>query len=265
MSYKLGFAGCGNMAGAIIRGIIKSGLLDAGSISVYDPDESKTAQMAGEGANVCRDLDELQAAADILFLCVKPNIIPAVLAGITRPGLAVVSIAAGIRSDKIKSLLKVDARVLRIMPNTPLMEGKGGSGFEVPNELKKEEYVFVKNIFNILGKVVEVEGRLMDAVTGISGSGPAYMYYFLKALADAGQRQGLDPADSVTLALQTMQGAAEMVQQSGKPLDTLIREVCSPGGTTIEALAVFDEMDLSGIVDKAVDACTKKSVKLSGM
>lgn len=264
MSYKLGFAGCGNMAGAIIRGIIASGLLDGGNISVFDPDESKTAQMKGEGVNICADMKELQAFADILFLCVKPNVVPAVLGEITVPGRAVVSIAAGVRSEKIKDLLKVDARILRIMPNTPLMVGKGASGFEVPSTLTKEEYAFIKEIFQSLGIVVEVEASLMDAVTGISGSGPAYMYYFLKALADAGERQGLRYEDSAALALQTMQGAAEMVKRSGAALESLIKAVCSPGGTTIEALAVFDEMDLSGIVDKAVDACTKKSIMLSG-
>ena len=263
MRYKLGFIGCGNMAGAIIRGIIGNGLLDGKNISVFDTDESKTAQMEGEGVKVCADVEELQDSSDIVFLCVKPNIVPAALSAITKPGRAIVSIAAGVRSEKIKSLLKVDARILRIMPNTPLIVGKGASGFEVPSTLTKEEYSFIKDIFQSLGKVVEVEAPLMDAVTGISGSGPAYMYYFLKALADAGVAQGLKPEDSVKLALQTMQGAAEMAERSDKPLETLIKEVCSPGGTTIEALAVFDKMDLNGIVDKAVDACTKKSFKLS--
>ncbi len=263
MSYRLGFAGCGNMAGAIIRGIIKSGLLEGSGISVFDPDESKTAQIRCEGVKACGDLKELQDSSDILFLCVKPNIVPSVLSEITAEGLAIVSIAAGVRSEKIKNLLQVDARILRIMPNTPLLVGKGASGFEVPSTLMPEEYSFIKDIFQTLGIVVEVEARLMDAVTGISGSGPAYMYCFLKALADAGVNQGLAYKDSVALALKTMQGASEMVERSDAPLESLIKAVCSPGGTTIEALAVFDEMNLAGIVDKAVDACTKKSVKLS--
>lgn len=263
MSYKLGFIGCGNMAGAIIRGIIANGLLSGGNISVFDPDETKTAQMKGEGVHVCTDIKDLQTRSDILFLCVKPNVVPSVLSEITSPGKAIVSIAAGVRSEKIKNILKADARILRIMPNTPLMVGKGASGFEVPSTLTAQEYGFVKNVFLQLGTVVEVAPQLMDAVTGISGSGPAYMYYFLKALADAGVKQGLKPEDSVALALKTMQGAAEMVERSNATLESLIKAVCSPGGTTIEALAVFDEMDLSGIVDKAVDACTKKSVKLS--
>lgn len=260
----MGFIGCGNMASAIMLGIIGNGFLDGVNISVFDPDESKTAKMKDEGIQVCADLKELEASSDILFICVKPNVVPSVLEAITTPGRAVVSIAAGVRTEKIKDLLKVDARILRIMPNTPLMVGKGASGFEVPSTLAAEEYGFIKNIFQSLGTVVEVPPQLMDAVTGISGSGPAYMYYFLKALADAGARQGLEPKDSVALALKTMQGAAEMVERSDASLESLIKAVCSPGGTTIEALAVFDDMDLSGIVDKAVDACTKKSVKLSG-
>lgn len=263
MHYKLGFIGCGNMAGAIIRGIIDNGLLEGENVFIFDPDKGKTEKFKEFGVHVCEDINSLQTVSDIIFLCVKPNIVPSVLAEITVCGRAIISIAAGVRSDKIKRLMRTENRILRIMPNTPLMVGKGAAGFEVPTSLKKEEYLFIKDIFNCLGKVVEIKAELMDAVTGVSGSGPAYMYYFLKALADAGVRQGLTYEDSVTLALQTMQGAATMVERSDKPLETLIRDVCSPGGTTIEALAVFDRMDLNGIVDHAVDACTKKSVELS--
>ncbi len=264
MRYKLGFIGCGNMAGAIIRGIIKNGLLVAANLCVYDPDDHKTAPFGKEGIKVCADMGEMQSFSDILFLCVKPNVVPAVLKEITSDGRAIVSIAAGVRSEKIRSLVKAKSRILRIMPNTPLMVGKGASGFEIPSTLTEEEYDFVKEIFQCLGIVVEVDADLMDAVTGISGSGPAYMYYFLKALADAGVKQGLRPGDSLALALQTMKGASEMVEQSEKPLGTLIKEVCSPGGTTIEAMAVFENMELDGIVDKAVEVCTEKSKKLSG-
>lgn len=264
MPYKLGFIGCGNMAGAIIRGILKNNLLDAKKLCVYDPDERKTAPFEREGLKVCANISELKDFSDILFLCVKPNIVPSVLGELAGCDAALVSIAAGVRSEKIKSFLGVDSRILRIMPNTPLMVGKGASGFEVPSTLTEGEYGFVKEIFQCLGIVVEVGADLMDAVTGISGSGPAYMYYFLKAVADAGAKQGLKPDDSLALALQTMKGAAKMVEESEKPLETLIKEVCSPGGTTIEALAVFDNMELYGIVSKAVEACTEKSKKLSG-
>lgn len=264
MSYNLGFIGCGNMANAIIRGILDSKLLESNHIFVMDPDPAKTeALKESEHVWICSDVKELQTASDIIFLCVKPNVVPAVLSEITVPGRAFVSIAAGVRSEKIKKMIKVDARVLRVMPNTPLMVGKGAAGFEVPSTLKKEEFLFVKNIFENMGKVAEVDASLMDAVTGVSGSGPAYMYYFLNALVKAGIKQNLPAEDALALALQTMKGAVEMVEKSDKPLDTLIREVCSPGGTTIEALAVFDNFGLNEIVEKAVDACTQKSVKLS--
>lgn len=264
MSYNLGFIGCGNMANAIIRGILDKKLLESNHIFVLDSDPAKTeALKESEHVWLCSDIKELQTASDIIFLCVKPNVIPAVLSQITEPGRAFVSIAAGVRSEKIKKMIKVDARVLRIMPNTPLMVGKGAAGFEVPSSLKKEEFNFIKNIFENMGKVVEADASLMDAVTGVSGSGPAYMYYFLNALAKAGERQNLPAEDALALALQTMKGAVEMVEKSDKPLETLIREVCSPGGTTIEALAVFEHFGLNEIVDKAVDACTKKSAQLS--
>jgi pyrroline-5-carboxylate reductase len=264
MSYNLGFIGCGNMANAIIRGILDNKLMESNHIFILDSDPKKTENLKeSEKVWICSDIKELQTASDIIFLCVKPNVIPTVLSQITQPGRAFISIAAGVRSEKIKKMIKVDARVLRIMPNTPLMVGVGAAGFEVPSTLKKEEFNFVKNIFQNMGKVVEVDASLMDAVTGISGSGPAYMYYFLNALVQAGIKQNLRAHDALTLALQTMKGAVEMVERLDKPLETLISEVCSPGGTTIEALAVFDNFGLNEIVDKAVDACTQKSAKLS--
>lgn len=264
MMYTLGFIGCGNMASAIISGIIANSILDPQSICVYDTDDFKSALLKKtKGVKSAESPAELHECSDILFLCVKPGIVPAVLAEIRTPGRAVVSIAAGVTAKKITQWLPVEARVLRVMPNTPLMVGRGASGFEVPSTLKQEEYGFVRGIFESLGRVVEVPASLMDAVTGISGSGPAYMYAFLNALVQAGVRQKLSEEDSFTLALQTMKGAAAMVEKTGKPLDTLIREVCSPGGTTIEAIAVFDQFDLADIVDQAVDACVKKSAQLS--
>jgi pyrroline-5-carboxylate reductase len=191
------------MANAIIRGILDKKLLESNHIFVLDSDPAKTeALKESEHVWICSDIRELQTASDIIFLCVKPNVVPEVLSAITQPGRAFVSIAAGVRSEKIKKMIKVDARVLRIMPNTPLMVGQGAAGFEVPSSLKKEEFDFVKNIFQSMGKVVEVEASLMDAVTGISGSGPAYMYYFLNALVKAGVNQNLSETDALTLALQ---------------------------------------------------------------
>lgn len=264
MSYQLGFIGCGNMANAIIYGIINNSILGAENIHVYDTDDFKAALLKEtKKVHVASGLDELQQKCDILFLCVKPNIVPAVLDAITVPGKALVSIAAGVTTKKMTQLLKVDARVLRAMPNTPLMVGKGATGLEIPSTFTKDEFAFVKNIFLCLGKVAEVSASRMDAITGISGSGPAYMYRFLNALVKAGVRQKLSPEDSLTLALQTMKGAVAMVEKTGKPLEQLIKEVCSPGGTTIEAIAVFDQFDLDDVVDQAVDACVKKSARLS--
>ena len=264
MRYKLGFIGCGNMANAIISGIVGGKIVSAKNIFVFDTDPAKTAHLKEtENVNISDNLAALQQEANIIFICVKPRVVPVVLSQITQPGCAFVSIAAGVTAKKIKELIKVDSRILRIMPNTPLMVGKGASGFEVPSTLTKDEFEFVSGIFKCLGKVVEVPASQMDAVTGVSGSGPAYMYYFLSALTQARIRQNLTPQDALTLALQTMKGAVEMVERTGKPLETLIQEVSSPGGTTIEALAVFDQFDLNDIMDQAVDACAKKSALLS--
>ncbi|MGI6153317.1 MAG: pyrroline-5-carboxylate reductase [Christensenellaceae bacterium] len=256
--YIAGFIGCGNMASAIIKGLQKDG---GEAVNVYDVDRSKCAALGH--VNICNTMDELADRSDIIFLCVKPNILTDILPGLAKYKKAFVSIAAGVTTQKIKSLLGEDARLQRIMPNTPLMVGKGASCFETPSTLTEDEQAFVAGIFESLGIVKYVDGSLMDSVTGISGSGPAYVYLFIDALAKAGIKHGLADKDAQDLALQTFIGACQMLLHTKKPAEQLIQEVCSPGGTTIEAMQVFEQQDIRGIMEKAVDACVAKSKKLS--
>lgn len=256
--FKTGFIGCGNMATAIIQGMQKAG---ESGIFVYDKDKCKAG--AFENVTVCEDIDGLADAADIIFLCVKPNIIPEVLADIKTPGKALVSIAAGVTDEKLRSLLHVDARIMRIMPNTPLLAGKGAICIQTPNDFTPDEAGYIIDIFKSLGMVEFVDGSLMDSVTGVSGSGPAYVYMFIDALAKAGVKHGLDEDLSLRLAIQTFEGACAMLKQTGDTPSQLIHNVCSPGGTTIEAMKIFDMNDTRGIIEWAVDACVKKSEELS--
>ena len=256
--YKPGFIGCGNMASAIIGGIKQAGITE---LYVFDKDMEKCR--AFDGATICKSVDDVVKSADIIFLCVKPNILPEVLKEITVEGKAFVSIAAGITVEKIRELLRPAARIMRIMPNTPLLVGKGAICIQMPTDLSEGEQIFIEEIFSAIGIVEHVGGNLMDSVTGVSGSGPAYVYMFIDALAKAGAKHGLPEDVSLRLAVQTFEGACEMLKQTGDTPSQLIHNVCSPGGTTIEAMKIFDMNETRGIIEWAVDACVAKSKELS--
>lgn len=257
-SFKTGFIGCGNMASAIIGGMEKAGFTD---LFIYDKDQAKCKKF--EGASLCQNVNEVAEKADIIFLCVKPNVLPDVLQEIKAEGKAFVSIAAGVRTEKIRDLLKPAGRIMRIMPNTPLLVGKGAICIQIPTDFTEQEQNFIEHIFQSLGIIEYVSGDLMDSVTGVSGSGPAYVYMFIDALAKAGAKHGLPEDASLRLAVQTFEGACEMLKQTGDTPSQLIHNVCSPGGTTIEAMKIFDMNETRGVVEWAVDACVAKSRELS--
>jgi pyrroline-5-carboxylate reductase len=177
-------------------------------------------------------------------------------------GKAVVSIAAGWSGDMIKAFIGADKKVLRLMPNTPLLVGEGMTVFETPHTLEDDEFAFVETIFASLGLVERASQRQMDAVTAVSGSGPAYVFMFIEALADAGVLCGLPRAQAVKLAAQTLLGSAKMVLQTDSHPGALKDAVCSPGGTTIEAVKSLEESGFRGAVIKAVEQCAKKSQSL---
>lgn len=256
--FKTGFIGCGNMASAIIGGMKKAKVRD---IFIYDKDEEKCGAFAD--VSICKSVNAVVDSADIIFLCVKPNIIPQVLAEVATTGKAFVSIAAGVTSEKLAAYIKPAARIMRIMPNTPLLVGKGAICIESPTNFTNDEQEFIDTIFSSIGIVEHVSGQLMDSVTGVSGSGPAYVYLFIDALAKAGTKNGLNKDVALRLAIATFEGACEMLKKTGETPEKLIQNVCSPGGTTIEAMKVFEESDTREIIERAVDACVEKSKELS--
>ena len=262
MNMRIGFIGGGNMASAIAAGAAKAGVVSPEDIYIFDKDEKKANKLCAEhGFNVCRSQAEAEIKSDLVILAVKPNVARDVLEGISR-ARAIVSIVAGLAIETIKKQVKGDVRILRVMPNTPLMVGAGASAFAKPSTLNEEEYAEIKRIFGALGRVVEVDEHYLSAVTGVSGSGPAYAYMFIEALADAGVKHGLTRADAKLLAAQTVYGAAKMVLETGKHPAQLKDDVCSPGGTTIDAVAVLEEMGLRAAVIDAVDACVDKAERI---
>lgn len=264
--YTLGFVGAGNMASAIIKGGIDKKAIFASRVNIFDVDSQKISALAAQlGIQPASSLEDLCAKSDIIVLAVKPNVMTDVLKSLKSliADKPIVSIAAGWSADMIKAYVGVDKKVLRLMPNTPLLAGEGMSVFETPSNLSEKETAFVESVFLALGKIDQAPCKAMDAVTAVSGSGPAYVFMFIEALADAGVLCGLPREQAQKLAAQTVMGSAKMVLDTGSHPGALKDAVCSPGGTTIEAVKSLEQDGFRGAVINAVEKCAKKSQLLS--
>ncbi len=260
MAYSFGFIGAGNMAYAIIKGAAENKIID--DINVFDIDERKKDEICKKfGANPAATIARLCEKSDIIILAIKPNVVEPVLSDIKDhiKSKTIVSIAAGWSAEKIQKIIGIDKHVCRIMPNMPLMAGEGMSVFETPCEIENDKKQIIEKLFNSLGQVEYASSAAMDAVTALSGSGPAYVFMLIEALADAGVLCGLARDLSLKLAAQTVLGAAKMVQTSKIHPGELKDAVCSPGGTTIEAVKSLERDGFRGAIIKAVEKCAAKS------
>ncbi len=261
MSKTIGFIGCGNMGGAIIGGIADKGLFDA--IYVYDKNAEQAAAVAEKYKVTPADLAEV-AKCDVILLAVKPNVLFDVLRElkpVVNTSATVISIAAGQSTEKIGSALFENMKILRVMPNTPALVGEGMSALSPNEALSKDEAAIAQAlaIFNSLGRAEIVAESLMDAVTGVSGSSPAYVFMFIEALADSAVKAGMPRDKSYIFAAQAVLGSAKMVLETGEHPARLKDMVCSPGGTTIEAVKALEEKGFRNAVMAAVEACVEKS------
>jgi pyrroline-5-carboxylate reductase len=265
--YTLGVIGVGNMGSALVRGIVRAGALAADRIVIYDAAAAAAARVAGE-AGVAR-ADSAPAAAeqsDYVLLAVKPGIIPLVVREIA-PALSddqvVVSIAAGVRLQQIAKLVTT-ARpgLIRVMPNTPALVGEGAMAVAA-GEVEPSRLDEVLRWLAAVGRVVRVEEPAMDAATGVGGSGPAFVFLFIEALADGGVTAGLPREAALQLAAQTVLGAARMVLETGRHPAELKDMITTPAGTTVAGLAVLEEAGLRGALIGAVVAAAKRSAELS--
>lgn len=259
---KLGFIGAGNMACAILKGILAKGLIEADQICVFDPDSRKLKDLEQtSGIIPCGSNEELLKQCENILLAVKPNVCGKVLEPIAQlfDGKVLISIVTGWDMEKLHASVHESCRILRVMPNTPCMVGEGMCAFDSGYTLNQEELAFAKSIFESTGRVVVVPASLMNAVTGVSGSGPAYVYLFIEALADGGVKAGLSRDMAYELAAQTVIGAGKMVLETGIHPGALKDAVCSPGGTTIEAVSALETFGMRAAVMNAVDACVKKA------
>jgi pyrroline-5-carboxylate reductase len=264
----IGFLGAGRMATALAQGFVKTGIVKPGQIFAHDvfPAAAK-AFGSTTGARICVSNEDVLQAASVIFLAVKPQQATEVLTEIQphfTPRHLLISIAAGLTLNKMEAALPVKARVIRVMPNTPALVGASASGFACGKSATKPDAALTQRLLSAVGIAVEVKETLLDAVTGLSGSGPAYVYQFIEALSDGGVASGL-PRDLATkLAAQTVLGAAKMVIETGEHPGALKDAVTSPGGTTIEGIHELEKGKLRGTVMNAVRAAAEKSKKLGG-
>lgn len=266
--FKIGFLGAGKMATALAKGLIHAKLARPKDILACDPLDAARKHFADEtGAKTAGSNRDAAKFADVLILATKPDQVSPALAEIhdalhVKNNYLLLSIAAGVPIAKLESALPAGARVIRAMPNTPALIGESASAFAPGKNATAADAELAKKLLSAVGIALQLKESLLDAVTGLSGSGPAYVYQFIEALSDGGVASGL-PRDAATrLAAQTVSGAARMVLQTGLHPGALKDQVASPGGTTIEGLHELEKGKLRGTVISAVRAATEKSKKL---
>lgn len=263
---QIGFIGAGRMATALAKGLVRAEFTSANQITASDVVAAARDHFVHEtGGNSCVSNAEVVSRAQIVVLAVKPQSMPLVLQELS-PLLTtdhlVISIAAGITLATLTDALGADKHLIRVMPNTPCLVGKGASGFAVGGAATAEDATLVERLLSTVGIAVQLPERLLDAVTGLSGSGPAYAFQMIEALSDGGVRVGLPRDVATRLAAQTLLGAAEMVLTTGQHPAALKDAVTSPGGTTIAGLHALERSAVrAGLID-AVVAATERSREL---
>jgi pyrroline-5-carboxylate reductase len=262
---RVGFVGAGNMAEAIIKGLLQAGLVPASAIAASDARPERLEQVARQyGIRPVPTNTALVKESDVVILAVKPQVIAAVLreiAGATA-GALLISVAAGTATRTMREHLGRPARLIRVMPNTPALVLAGVTAIARAEGLEPGDLEIAQELFGAVGRVVVLEEAALDAVTGLSGSGPAYVAIVVEALADGGVKMGLDRATAVILAAQTVLGSAKLLLETGQHPGQLKDMVASPGGTTIAGIAALEEGGVRHTLISAVERATLRSKEL---
>jgi pyrroline-5-carboxylate reductase len=261
---SVGVIGIGNMASSIVDGMLDAGW-DPADIILYDIDEraiEKARRDVDESLRVAEDTTGLAREADVLLLCVHPYQIEDALDPIPTEDVRLASIAAGVELRTLRRHTGENVELIRVMPNLPAQIEYGLSYLAPGSQVSDSFLETVGAIFRAVGKVLVVDEELMDAGTAVSGSGPAYVFYFMEAMISAATYVGFDDEQANDIVTQTFLGSVELARESEKTPGTLRREVSSPGGTTIEALKYMDESGTSGIIQEAVNRSWQKSKRL---
>lgn len=267
---KLGFIGIGNMASAIISGILSSDFMAPGDIYMYNPHPEKMQRFADQGCTACNSLEMLVHNCGTIFLCIKPQVFPKVLAELKAltadrsvEDILFVSIAAGVTFKNLQGALGADRPYVRAMPNTPLLLRKGATALCRTENVSADAFDRIGDVFSCCGLVREIDEAQMNAVIAVSGSSPAYLYLLAKLTCDYAQRQGIDHRTALELFSQTLTGSAAMLLESDKDPQALIDMVTSKGGTTFALLGVLKEHDFDDTMTAAFEACERRAEELS--
>ena len=264
----VGLIGGGKMGSALAGGIVSGGLVPASQVVVADVDADRLQELSKTlGVGVTRDCRQAAKASRILILAVKPQTISEVLSdlsGVVGKSHLVISIAAGIPIQFIEAHLRKGVRVIRVMPNTPALVGEGMAALAAGSAATEADLAEARRIFDAVGLTVVVKEDLMNAVTGLSGSGPAYAFIMIEALSDAGVRMGLGRDIALKLSAQTLLGAARLCLQTGKHPGELKDMVTSPAGTTIAGIQALEEGKIRATLIAAVEAATLRAKELGG-
>lgn len=256
------------MGRALVIGAMEANELKASDVVAFDIETAAVQKIASEhGVSSAASLRQVVETCDTILLCTKPGDVSQVLREIATFGtdpnrILLISVAAGVTISAIENFIFNHARVIRAMPNTPALVGKGAAAFTPGTNATQEDITFVTRLFGSVGKVVEVPEKLMDSVTGLSGSGPGFVYILIEALADGGVASGLARDKALELATQTVLGAATMVAETGLHPALLKDMVTSPGGTTIAGIAALEEHGFRNATIQAVKAATERSIEL---
>lgn len=264
--YELGFIGSGNMATALIRGILNSDLYKKDKIIASDKSKEARDRVKKEfGIKVCESNIEVVKKAKVILLCVKPQNMKEVLDEIKdeiESDQLIISIAAGVPISAIVRSIGKEIPVVRVMPNTASFVQKGMAGISYGPKIRRDHINIALDIFNSVGETIIVREDLMDLITAVSGSGPGFIFRIMEHIVDAAIRLGLKGEDAKRLVIQTFLGASFLSKESNKPLFELRRMVTSPGGTTEAGLSVFEKMGLGDIIYEAIDAAYRRSIEI---
>ncbi len=264
--YELGFIGSGNMATALIRGILNSDLYKKDKIIASDKSKEARDRVKKEfGIKVCESNIEVVKKAKVILLCVKPQNMKEVLDEIKdeiESDQLIISIAAGVPISAIVRSIGKEIPVVRVMPNTASFVQKGMAGISYGPKIRRDHINIALDIFNSVGETIIVKEDLMDLITAVSGSGPGFIFRIMEHIVDAATRLGLKGEDAKRLVIQTFLGASFLSKESNKPLFELRRMVTSPGGTTEAGLSVFEKRGLGDIIHEAIDAAYRRSIEI---
>jgi len=262
MEKTIGFIGCGNMGKAMVEGIMKAKMVDGEHMIVSNAHPEKLQQLGSVYDFYISDNETVARYADILILAVKPYMYASILAEIrefVKEDAILVDIAAGITIADVQNMMQCPCKVVKAMPNTPALVSEGMSAISFAAGISEEERECILSLFESFGKVCVVEEHLMDAVAATSGSSPAYVFMFMEALADGAVLLGIPRKDAYRFVAQTVLGSAKMLLETGMHPGELKDMVCSPGGTTIEALAKLEEKGMRSAMIEAMRVCAEKS------